>query len=285
MTSNPGENAAERALVDAARHGDRAALEKLLAQYEPSIYRFGMRMCHQREDAREVLQDTMLAAARAMPGFRGDAALGTWLFQIARRVCMRRRRRRKGQPAELESLDAQLPSEAPLASDRDPEEVTADHEVREALHQAIDALEPKYREVLLLRDVEGLSAEEVGATLNLSIAAVKSRLHRARVTVRERLTPVLDGVPAQEPPRTAECPDILTLMSKSLEGDIDHQVCSRLESHVASCERCKRACDGLRHTLALCRAAPAKVPKSVQDSVRRAVRAVVAPIPTTPTTE
>ena len=74
---------AEATLIDAARAGDRAALEELLARYEPRIYRFGLRMCGDEEAAREVLQETLLAAFRNLPGFRGDASLSTWLYQIA----------------------------------------------------------------------------------------------------------------------------------------------------------------------------------------------------------
>src|SRR3954468_3779451 len=100
-------------LVSAARAGDRAAVDELLARYEPNIYRFGLRMCGDEESAREVLQETMLAAFRHLPGFRGDAALSTWLYQIARSFCIKERRGRPpGAP-----LDDQLEDPAP-APDR-----------------------------------------------------------------------------------------------------------------------------------------------------------------------
>ncbi|MBZ0235393.1 MAG: sigma-70 family RNA polymerase sigma factor, partial [Deltaproteobacteria bacterium] len=79
-------------LITAARSGDRAAIDELLARYEPAIYRFGLRMCGDEESAREVLQETMLAAFRHLPGFRADARLSTWLYQIARSFCIKERR-------------------------------------------------------------------------------------------------------------------------------------------------------------------------------------------------
>jgi RNA polymerase sigma-70 factor (ECF subfamily) len=176
-------------LVRAAQDGDGDALEALLKQYQPLVYGFGIKMCRDPEDARDVLQETLFAAARTLHGFRGASSVSTWLYAIARSFCIKRRRRSAFAP-EVVSLEAEA-QHAGWARDQapDPERRLAEHEVRAALEAAIAALEPAYREVLLLRDVEGLSAAEVARITGLSVAAVKSRLHRARVAVRDRLAP------------------------------------------------------------------------------------------------
>ena len=99
----------DAALIAAAQAGDRRAIDELLARYEEPIYRFGLRMCGDEESAREVLQETMLAAFRNLPGFRGQAALSTWLYQIARSFCIKERR---GVPRTT-PLDAEAPAQTP----------------------------------------------------------------------------------------------------------------------------------------------------------------------------
>jgi RNA polymerase sigma-70 factor (ECF subfamily) len=135
-----------------------------------------------------------------------------------------------------------------------------------------------YREVLVLRDVEGLSAPEVAEVLGVSVQAVKSRLHRARLSVRAHVAPLL-GVPTEATAvGPGACPDVLTLFSQHLEDEISSEVCGEMERHLAACSRCRSACDSLKRTLALCRAAgpAAPVPPSVQASVRVALRDFLA---------
>jgi RNA polymerase sigma-70 factor (ECF subfamily) len=261
-------------LVQRARAGDTSALETLLARHESQIYRFGLEMCRDPRDAQDVLQDTMLAVARGIRGFRGASSFSTWLYTIARSFCIKRRRRRKHAPTEETSLDTNPDQTAsPLV---DPEQALAGREVERALAQAIGALEPMYREVLLLRDVEGLSAAEVAEVAGINVAAVKSRLHRARLSVREHVAAALrDGQPVAAPSGT--CPDVLTLFSRHIEGEISADVCAQMERHVAACERCRAACDSLRRTLVLCRTtgASVEVPPRIQAAVKVALRQVL----------
>ena len=159
-----------------------------------------------------------------------------------------------------------------------PDEALAGQEVEMALEQAIGALEPMYREVLLLRDVEGLTAPEVAEVLGVSVQAVKSRLHRARLSVRAHVAPLL-GVPAEPTAaQSAACPDILTMFSRYLEGEISPEVCATMERHLESCPQCRTACDSLKRTLALCHTSGAavQVPAAVQASVKVALRDVLA---------
>jgi RNA polymerase sigma-70 factor (ECF subfamily) len=154
--------------------------------------------------------------------------------------------------------------------------MATNRELETVLARAIDALDPPQREVLVLRDVEGLSAPEVAKVLGVSIDTVKSRLHRARVAVRQELSPVL-GRPAIETRRLSTCPDVLTLFSQHLEGDIDPKVCAAMEAHLAQCSQCRRACESLKRLLGACRQLPApEVPASVAASIKAAIRAVLA---------
>lgn len=263
----------DAARLAAARAGDPEALDALLRQYQPRIYRFGMRMCRDEEDAKDVLQDTLIAAARSLSGFRGASSLSTWLYSIARGFCIKKRRRSQFAPAEEVPLDGRSPALAVPDPGRPLDEALARREVERAVEAAIRALPPAYREVLLLRDVEGLTAPEAAQVLGLRVEAVKSRLHRARAAVRERLQPLLPAASEAGP----GCPDVALQLSRYLEGEIDRAACADLEGHVASCPRCRGVCDALRRTLAVCRSLPEpRVPAEVQDAVRAGIRRFLA---------
>jgi RNA polymerase sigma-70 factor, ECF subfamily len=261
-------------LLTAARAGDRVALERLLDRHQSSVYRFGVKMCREEEDAKDVLQETLFAAARHLPDFRGGSSMSTWLYTIARSFCIKKRRTSKFAPQRIESLEAQGEAAAEVADGgRGPEEDAAGHELRVVLDEAIASLEPMYREVLVLRDVEGLSASEVAEVMGLSVEAVKSRLHRARVAVRERVAPHLAVGPDGTAQPGAGCRDVVELFSRRLEGEIDGNACAELEAHLAGCASCRGRCESLRSTLTLCRrAGVAVVPKDVAASVRTALR-------------
>ncbi|AKT38132.1 sigma-70 family RNA polymerase sigma factor [Chondromyces crocatus] len=268
----------DAALLAAARAGDDAALEALLQRHQAQVYRFGMKMCRDPEDAQDVLQETLLAMARGVRDFRGTSSLSTWLYTIARSFCLKKRRRSKFAPDE-HSLDTDAAPEASRLADpsRAPDEALAGKQIEHALERAIGALDPMYREVLLLRDVEGLTAPEVAEVLGLSTQAVKSRLHRARLSVRESIAPWL-GIPSQAAPEPGTCPDVLTLFSQHLEGEIRAEVCAEMERHLEGCPRCRGACDSIKRTLALCRTSgpTVEVPAAVQASVKAALRSFLA---------
>jgi RNA polymerase sigma-70 factor, ECF subfamily len=259
----------ERDLLDAVRAGDRGALERLLARHQSALYRFGAKMCRDEEDAKDVLQETMIAAVRSIPEFRGTSAVSTWLYAIARSFCIKKRRTSKFAPERIESLEAQSGQAAQVAdARRSPEDDAAGRQLRSALEDAIAELEPMYREVLVLRDVEGLRAAEVAEIVGASVEAVKSRLHRARTAVRERIAPSL----APSTPEPTDCRRVTELFSQRLEGEIDANACAEMEEHLARCEACRGACESLRTTLSLCRSAGgARVPAHVERSVREAL--------------
>lgn len=271
---------ADNLLLERARAGDAQAIEALLERHQAQIYRFGMKMCRDPEDAKDVLQDTLFAMARSVRDFRGASSISTWLYTIARSFCIKKRRKSKFAPDEERSLDTDVAEEAARLSDpaKSLDEALAGKQVEHALEQAIGALDPVYREVLLLRDVEGLTAPQVAEVLGVSVQAVKSRLHRARLSVRAHVAPLI-GLPAEAASVAAgTCPDILTLFSQHLEDEISTDMCAEMERHLQACDRCRGTCDSLKRTLALCRTAGplVQVPDSVQASVKIALRNFLA---------
>ena len=275
------DDASDESLLAAAREGDRQALERLLERHQERVYRFGMKMCRDPEDAKDVLQDTLLAMARGIRTFRGGSSLSTWLYTIARSFCIKKRRRSTFAPEAERSLDSDATGETrQLATpDTAPDEALAGRQVERALEQAIAGLDPIYREVLILRDVEGLTAPQVAEVLDVSVQAVKSRLHRARLSVRERVAPLIGVEPAAAP--SGGCPDVVLMFSQHLEGEISAERCAEMERHLEGCGRCRGTCDSLRRTLSLCRTAgpSAPVPASVQASVRTALRGLLSETP------
>jgi len=260
------------ALVEAARGGDASALDALIERHQSRVFRFATRMCRNTEDARDVLQETLLSMARSVGRFRGESSVSTWLFAIARSFCIKSRRRRAGAPAEILSLEAEgraatsaIPDDAP-----GPDRVLERQEIASTVGAALHSLDPRHREVLLLRDVEELTAPEVAEVLGLSVEAVKSRLHRARAALRERLRAALES-------GAAVCPGTLDKLSRHLEGEIGPTECAEMERHLASCPGCTTACEALRRALLACRQIEApRIPADLERSIRERVRRLVA---------
>ena len=255
-------------LIVAARQGDEGALEELLNRHERQVYRFGLRMCGSEEDAKEVLQETLLTAFKGLHAFRGDAELSTWLYQVARSHCFRTRRRRAGVPEEHLSLDSPAASEVPTEG-QPPDEVSHARQMGEVLQAAILALPESYRETLILRDVEGLSAEEAAKVVGIEVRALKSRLHRARMQLREHLATLMGENAAAG---GHGCPELAQELSEYAGQDIDQAACARIEEHLGRCPRCAEACDSLKRTVSLCRRIPGdEVPAPVRAAVRQAL--------------
>lgn len=171
-----------------------ATFDRLYRDHVDRIYRFAQRLCGHNDDAKDLVQDTFLNAYRGIKRFRGEAQVSTWLYTIATRACIRMRRRRRGEPERELSLDEFIPTskgefhlQIPIEG-LTPEEALEHKELRRMLQQAIQKLPKKYRLVLVLRDMEGLTAKQVSSVMRLNERAVKSRLHRARLFVRRELS-------------------------------------------------------------------------------------------------
>lgn len=192
------ERETEGVLVERLRSGDTEALEALMSRYGPRVYRLAYGITRNEADAEEVVQDVFLSLFRRIDTFEGRSALGTWVYRVTANAALIKRR---GKRAELEvHLEDYLPKfteDGHREGDRDllmadwsrkPDEELLSLETRAVLERALGTLPDHYRVVLLLRDLEGLSNEEVAETLGESVASVKSRLHRARMALREQLT-------------------------------------------------------------------------------------------------
>ena len=190
--------ASEPVLVERLRQGDASALEALMERYASRVFRVARGITRTDADAEEVVQDVFLALARKIESFEGRAQLSTWIYRVATNAALLKRR---GKRVQLEvSLEEHLPTfkedghrDGPrdyvLADwSRTPEAELLDGETRTVLARAIDQLSDTYRAVLILRDVEELSTEEAARILGESVSSIKSRLHRARMALRERLT-------------------------------------------------------------------------------------------------
>jgi len=180
--------------VDRFKSGDKGAFEELMTRYEGRIYGFLQRMCGCGDRARDMVQETFFTAYRYLGGFRGDASFKTWLYRIASTSCMKSKRRRKHEPGYHLSLDDLVPREAEvkeLATSNwhsAPADELLTRELNDHIERSLMKLREKYRIVFVLRDVEGLSAEETATALKISLPAVKSRLHRARLFLRKELS-------------------------------------------------------------------------------------------------
>jgi RNA polymerase sigma-70 factor, ECF subfamily len=201
-------------LFERLRAGDAGALEPLMTRFASRLYRVAIGICRSSADAEEVVQDVFLAAFRKASSFEGRAALGTWLYRIAVNTALNKRRGKRAEVEEpLEDLLPTYLDDGHRQGDRSflladwstmPDEILLSKEGRTVIRAAVERLPQHYRAVLLLRDVEELSSEEVAEVLGESVASVKSRLHRARMALREQLT--RSYASGRAPARTATNP-------------------------------------------------------------------------------
>ena len=178
----------DEGLVRRSAEGDRAAFERLVGRHADSLYRFALRTCGGEREAEDALQDGLLAAWRGAATVRGESAARTWLFQVVIHACRRRHRRRAGEPERMEDMEAAafVRHDGPA-----PDGQVAAREVGAAIRAALARMSSESREILVLRDVEGLEGSEAAAALGITLAAMKSRLHRARLELKERVEEIL----------------------------------------------------------------------------------------------
>jgi RNA polymerase sigma-70 factor (ECF subfamily) len=183
----------EAALVAAAKGGDLAAFEELVSRYERRIYRLALHITQNREDAEDATQDAFLKSFQHLDNFQGDSRFYTWLVRIAVNESLMRLRRRRPNVTSLDDVPPGDEDQRPRELQDwgpSPEQRYARTELNSILTDAIGELEPLYRTVFLLRDVEELSTEETADALGISVPAVKSRLLRARLRLRDKLNTV-----------------------------------------------------------------------------------------------
>jgi RNA polymerase sigma-70 factor (ECF subfamily) len=196
MTDSPQTALAkdESALVTEAKAGNYAAFEELVNRYEKKIYRLGLNITGNPDDAEDVLQETFLKAFQHLPEFREDSRFYTWIVRIGVNEGLMKLRRRRAD--RTVPIDDQVDEEGAIIPREftdwkpNPEEILAQSEIQTILDNAAQSLPPTFRTVFHLRDVEGLSTAETAELLNLTESAVKARLFRARLQLREDLSKV-----------------------------------------------------------------------------------------------
>lgn len=184
----------DEVLIKESQKGDYSSFEELVKRHEKKIYNLAYRLTGSREDANDALQETFMQAFRKLSSFRGDSKFSTWLYRIAVNVCLMKKRKEK--KMKTVSLDApvltekadEIKRELPDDWSKNPRATLENEEIRGILSNAIDSLPEEYRTVVILRGVNGFSNEEVAKMLEISLPAVKSRLHRARLFLRDTLS-------------------------------------------------------------------------------------------------
>ena len=180
----------ERELVSRARAGDTAAFEQLMLDSQDRVYTLCLRMTGNREDALDLAKETFLNAWRGLSSFQGNSSFSTWVYRLASNACIdflrKRKRRQQGEsPHSLDDEEAPLPEPAdPRGS---PEEELERRELRRAVERGLQALPDHHRQVLVMRELSGMSYQEIGAVLDLDLGTVKSRIARARLALKKFL--------------------------------------------------------------------------------------------------
>ena len=190
-----GTKSSDQLLVERVQQGDRSAFDILVAKYQHKVAKLVMRYVRDHAEALDVTQEAFLKAYRALPGFRGDSAFYTWLYRIAINTAKNYLVAAKRRPLDYD-LDLQNPDQYELhgrLSDRDtPEGALLSEEIRETVNQAIEALPPDLRTAIMLRELEGMSYEEIATAMECPVGTVRSRIFRAREAIDKRLRPLLD---------------------------------------------------------------------------------------------
>jgi len=251
------------------RRGDDAALEQALTLLQNTVFSFSMRVCGQREDAEDTTQDVLLKSVPYLPKFDSPKALLVWLYKVAKNRCLMSRRRSKFAPAEELSLESLMPDRKELehlgAGDSiNPETFAIRSEEAGRLRKAIQKLPPPYRIVLVLRDMEGLTDDEVAEITGLRPGTVRVRLHRARLFVRQELMKTwrtrpapMAKIPPEEARSIPRCKALFAELSNYLDEKLDDSLCDELERHRDGCAPCKTFLATLEATIEGCKAFPA----------------------------
>ena len=178
-------NDQEHNLIQAARNGDQAAFGELVQQYQKRVFALAVRMCHVYKRQEEAAQEAFLAAWQGLPFFRGDSAFATWLYRLTSNACvdlLRKENRHQGPSLDDETVSAEVPDPTPT-----PEKAVEQQELRRQIEAGLQTLSPEHREVLILREIQQLSYDEIADVLSLDLGTVKSRINRGRRQLREFL--------------------------------------------------------------------------------------------------
>lgn len=269
--------------VELLQSGDDTGVEQALALLQNTVFSFSMRVCGHREDAEDTMQEVLLKSVAQLAKFDSPKALVVWLYKVAKNRCLMSRRRSKFAPMHELSLEELMPDRKELeqlsaGSRINPESFAIRSEEASRLRNAVQKLPPQYRIVLVLRDMEGLTDDEVAEITGIRAGAVRVRLHRARLFVRKELmrtwsVRIGKKVRPQSHPsresRPARCKAMFAQLSDYLDEQLDDSLCEKLERHMNGCQPCEAFIATLEATIELCRNPTRKCPPREAAKVRR----------------
>ena len=259
------------------RRRDSASLEEALALLQKTAFSFSMKVCGQRQDAEDTMQEVLVQSLSYLPKFNNPKALAVWLYKVAKSRCLMSRRRSKFAPHPELSLEALMPNKSELRgltgkAAETPEETAIRRDNAEQLREAMKKLPIEYRLIVVLRDMEDLSDDQVAEITGLKPGTVRVRLHRARLFLRKELarskrslkplahrtahapSPVSPHIPS------SRCKALFAELSTYLDGEMDYSLCRELEKHLEGCVPCEAFLSSLEQTIDRCRRTPTAVP-------------------------
>ena len=250
-------------------------MEKALVLLQNTVFSFSMKMCGQRQDAEDAMQEVLLNSVPHLPKFNNPKALLVWLYKVAKTRCLMSRRKSKFAPKEALSLEELMPDRQELErlpgkGEPTPETLLMSTENRRRLRGAIQQLPPGYRLVLVLHDMEELSDEDIAEITGLRPGAIRVRLHRARLFVRKELAKQdrqgaqgeakKQAAVAQTHPRQGSCKQMFNELSNYLDQELDDSLCAEMEKHIEGCAPCKAFLASLEETIRTCKTVPNEQP-------------------------
>ncbi len=264
-------------VVELIQRKDPKSLEEALALLQNTVFSFSMKVCGQRQDAEDTMQEVLLKSIANLPKFDSPRALMVWLYKVAKNRCLMSRRRSKFAPKEALSLEQLMPDLRELQKlsgnpDATPEASLLRRESAKRLREAVQKLPAAYRLILVLHDMEELSDGDVAEITGLRLGTIRVRLHRARLFVRKELAKEDQhriGRQTARPsgknrlsaqPRQRRCKEMFAELSNYLDDELDDSLCEELEKHMDGCEPCKAFLSSLERSIQQCRTAPNESP-------------------------
>jgi len=257
-------------VVELIQRKDPKSLEEALALLQSTVFSFSMKVCGQRQDAEDTMQEVLLKSIPNLPKFDSPKALMVWLYKVAKNRCLMSRRRSKFAPKEALSLEELMPDRRELENlsgnaDATPETSLLRRENAKCLREAVQKLPPDYRLILVLHDMEDLSDTDIAEITGLRLGTIRVRLHRARLYVRKELAKqdhhrvrrrfVKPAAQIPEQPRQLRCKEMFTELSNYLDDALDDSLCEELEKHMDGCEPCRAFLSSLEESIQRCRMA------------------------------
>ena len=249
------------------------SIERALALLQETVFSFSMRVCQQREDAEDTMQEVLTKSLPVLSRFENPKALVVWLYKVAKTRCLMSRRKSQFAPKHQLSLEELMPDREELSrlgrdGSLNPEAYAIRGEQARRLREAVQRLPPQYRIVLVLRDMEGLDDDEVAEITGLKPGTVRVRLHRARLFVRKEVMKTQHGRArgqnlskgSRVTPRPGRCKSMFAELSDYLDEKLDDSLCEELEKHMDGCGPCQAFLASLQATIEQCRRSPAKSP-------------------------